>query len=246
MATEGPVHHGQRDLFAVPSLTVIDWVWELEEAFGVEIPDALFAIGTIGDLKRLITKRLRLAPASHCATQHEFYRLRGAVCSALGIPRSQVRPGTRWADLRFPWGRRIGWRAIRSHARKSLPALSGLATDRRLFAYLLLTLVVSLAGAIWIVIGGYQVRELLGILAETTVIAISGILLGGLILGPGPLPVRRKAIGDTARLLAALETPIPDPRKRLWTREEVSLTIDRLLVKATGVHDFTDSSLPID
>jgi hypothetical protein len=70
-------------------------------------------------------------------------------------------------------------------------------------------------------------------------LAVPGRLLGW-------FPVHRRTVGDAARLVAALKAPAPEPGKRAWTREEVSLAIDRLFVETTGVREFTDRSMPLD
>jgi len=232
----------------IPSLSDVELVMALEETFG---PDALPDEGddddrfaTVGDLKRAILARVALVPGSDCATQRAFYRLRRAVCEALSVPRSAVRPGTRWRDLRFPWGRRIGWCAIGRRVRKSLPDLCVLPSIPSVPGDVapLLTVAVGLIVASSILAAtGHLDPEMYMVFALLVLAATPVAFLLSLVIGP--LPVHRHTVGDTARLLAALDEPAAPPGRTAWMREEVSRTVDRIFVETTGVHDFTDDSI---
>jgi len=246
----------------VPSLSAIDWILAVEESFGCRFgDDEREKVRSIGDLKRLVESKAHLIPAMRCATQEAFYRLRRAACADPDVPRSAIRPGTRWDELPERSSLRIAQRCRRlaarhgSDSREADGKASVVSLAASLFAVIflfgaLVVLPIAVLALVLLTLLEFRDRleppELIGTLVLLGVTAL-GFWTFNSWLFPAPRPpLRRSTVGESARLLAALESPEPTPGKRSWTRQEISLTVDRLFVPATGVLDFTDRSIPVD
>jgi hypothetical protein len=73
---------------------------EVEERFGVTLPDEGGRLATVGDLYLYLLTRTR-RPAGPCPTSGAFYRVRRALAGEFGVDRRRVRPAIRLCDL-FP------------------------------------------------------------------------------------------------------------------------------------------------
>ena len=94
-------------------LDQVELIIATEAAFGVQIPDADAAtIATPRQLIDYLAERLPAPGEPVCLTQRAFYRTR-AVCSArFGMPRAELHPTSRLADVLPRTGRRAAWHQV--------------------------------------------------------------------------------------------------------------------------------------
>ncbi len=76
-------------------LDIVEFVMEVEEAFGVAIPDRVAErLATPRHVAEHIHEKLPKNRESRCLSQRAFYVIRRALEHRLGLPRSRFRPGT--------------------------------------------------------------------------------------------------------------------------------------------------------
>ena len=76
-------------------LDIVEYVMNVEEAFGVMIPDAdAERIRTVRMLVDYLHDRAFVPAPGACLTQRAFYHLRRAVDGRAGLPVRRLRPGT--------------------------------------------------------------------------------------------------------------------------------------------------------
>ncbi len=109
-------------------LDLVELTMEVEETFGIAIPDADAAgIVTVGELHRYVVEKLRAGEAtltmSGCRSRAAFYRLRRALVEGLGVERRGIRPATVMGSLVAPRGRRDSWVRLEQALGVRLPRL---------------------------------------------------------------------------------------------------------------------------
>jgi hypothetical protein len=83
-------------------LDMIELLLEVEEHFGVTIPDERAErMTSVGKLYSYLLGQARRNTPTACPTSQAFYRLRRMLTGELGVDRAQVRPATQLRDL-FP------------------------------------------------------------------------------------------------------------------------------------------------
>ncbi|HEV3438778.1 MAG TPA: acyl carrier protein [Gemmata sp.] len=76
-------------------LDIVEFVMDVEESFGISIPDDVAErITTPRKLIDYIHGRVPHKSTSLCLSQRAFYSIRRALVQRVGLPRSQLRPGT--------------------------------------------------------------------------------------------------------------------------------------------------------
>jgi hypothetical protein len=81
-------------------LDTVELVMEIEDEFGISMPDADAAlICSVGQLHAYVCQRLRPRSAPWCESARAFYHLRDVLTSRCDVPRAAVRPGARVAHL---------------------------------------------------------------------------------------------------------------------------------------------------
>jgi hypothetical protein len=76
-------------------LDIVEFVMDVEDTFKVRIPDRVAAsLVTPRLLINYIHSRLPQSGESRCLSQRAFYAIRRELAPRVGIPRSQLRPGT--------------------------------------------------------------------------------------------------------------------------------------------------------
>ena len=91
-------------------LDIVEFVMDVEEAFGIYIPDDVAAeLHTAGDLRDYLREVRGQAPDSGCLSSSRFYRLRRALCEQTGLDRREIAPGTSLESLLPRHGRRRRW-----------------------------------------------------------------------------------------------------------------------------------------
>lgn len=109
-------------------LDTVELVMEVEETFGIAIPDAdAEKIATVGALHRYVVAKLGLDASprarSRCPSQAAFHRLRRALVEGLGVERSIVRPDSTMAVLVAARGRKDAWSRFEQALGVPLPRL---------------------------------------------------------------------------------------------------------------------------
>jgi hypothetical protein len=228
-------HRPTETRVVVDFLDQVEWMMEIEETFGVSISDEQLAgVRTIADVKRLVASLVSPSPGvpepePACATQRAFYEIRRSVCNAAGVPRSAIRPGTRWKDLPEPWRRQMDW-PVRPEIVVANPGESVWGLWAVTAAYLAIFAVIILQSGLRfpeaeIVLGVF------GIATVTVVAALSWL--------DRPRP-REGTIGDEARRFSPEQPRMEPSGRRTWSAEQVSRIVDRLTKKildAGGIPD---------
>ncbi len=75
-------------------LDIAETVIEVEDAFGIEIPEDTDTIFTVGDLIAFVQSQLDEARKTKCYSSFCFYRLREAFCTVSGKEKRSIRPST--------------------------------------------------------------------------------------------------------------------------------------------------------
>jgi acyl carrier protein len=105
-------------------LDLVELVMEVEEEFGICLPDERTAgIQTAGGLCDYVKERLAERDRRPCLTASVFYRLRSALVGQLGIERKTVRPSRRLMELIPRRNRRAVWRTVGWICHLQMPCL---------------------------------------------------------------------------------------------------------------------------
>ena len=104
-------------------LDTVELVMDVEESFGIEIPDDdAQRIITVGDLYEFVKSQTDLAPAGTCLTAATFYEIRRGFTEA-GIT-ERFGPSTHLSEI-APWSdRRSFWFNLAQNTQLQLPALT--------------------------------------------------------------------------------------------------------------------------
>ncbi len=201
----------------------VELIMDLEEEFGVSLPDAdLAACRTPRDMIDLIWSKVQGMSEPACKSQRAFYALRRAVVETLKVRRGSVRPTTpicslipgrndvdRWQDLSNAVG---GYRWPCVH--------------RPLWMSLLIA--VALAGLVY-VFGGWVLA------GDYVVAALIAVPLGLFLLLRATRQWRRIPHFDAS--LAALVPYVPVPRWYPQSREDVAERVKGVTIENLGLSE---------
>ena len=220
----------------------VELVMAVEEKFGISITDeeATKAL-TVGDLKRLVTAKLDVAPADGCLTQRAFHLVRKNAMTEFGILRRNLRPDTTLKTVVPQSTRRKSWRNFQDALGVAeLPELV-----RPQIVNLTITILV-LSGIVVPVWYGAVHGQHFG-----SWIAF-GVALGALVgWGSARLTKSMKTefraghdrVGDLARFLVAnYPERIGKARTGKWTDEEIASLLREIIIDQLGVTSFDDNS----
>jgi len=111
-------------------LDIVELVMEVEEEFGILIPDADYEqISTVGDMHDYICLKLPVdkprpsSGSTRCLSSAAFLRLRRSLMSVCGVERDRVRLEASLSDLLPKQHRREKWRRLRDDLKLWLPDL---------------------------------------------------------------------------------------------------------------------------
>lgn len=214
-------------------LDTLELVLEVEEAFGVQIPDERAAtIVTVGDLHDVLVEHLAKIPReSHiCLSAATFYLIRRAVHDVLGrhVP---IRPQDQ-TDVILPEDRRAEiWQALASHLQLRWPSLS-----RPIWLVWILSVTVAAASG--------AIACLAYATAGTVIAAVAGI--GSAIVLTMVSAMGTKSLATVPRLpiatfrglthnVLALNFATLAARYRAWTSADIWRALSVLLVDQLGV-----------
>lgn len=105
-------------------LDVVELVIAVEEHFAIAIDDVdASQVRTVGDLERLVARKLLPRDGEAFLTSFTFYRLRSALRQRFGVARAQVTPEASLGDLVPQQRRRDAWATLASTLAWTLPEL---------------------------------------------------------------------------------------------------------------------------
>ena len=111
-------------------LDAVELVLEIEEEFGIKIPDEDGEqIETIGQLHQYVLRRLgidqepRVVPGIPCANAVVFHKLRRSLIETFGIARKEIKPSVAFSELLPIDRRRQDWIRLRQALHVPLPNL---------------------------------------------------------------------------------------------------------------------------
>lgn len=94
-------------------LDSVELVMAVEEEFQLALADEdAIQATTVGKLVDLVLSKLRHEPDQPCLSQQGFYRVRQVMMKELSIPRDQIKPDLRLADVIEKDGRQQTWQNI--------------------------------------------------------------------------------------------------------------------------------------
>src|SRR4051812_46724955 len=97
------------------SLDLVELVMDIEQKFGVVIPDdSAERLRTVGDTYQFLLRAREKALEGACASSAAFYRARRALCAHLGLTRRSVAPSSALEELLPTEGRRRHWHRFRA------------------------------------------------------------------------------------------------------------------------------------
>lgn len=155
----------------------VELVMEVEEAFGIVIPDAdAETIRTVGDLYRFVLAKMDgpTTEPSGCFSASEFYRLRRQLMGLFRIERRRIRPDSTLEELFPAEGRKDAWRRLGEGLGSKLPELRRPEWARTVWAGLCLGLAVLMVVA-W--------GRGAGFAGELVVLVPVGLVVGAIALG---------------------------------------------------------------
>jgi hypothetical protein len=123
----------------------VELVIEVEERFGISIPDAdAEKIDTVGRLTDYVLAATTQRQSSICQTSRAFYKVRKALTEQFGIPRPQVQLETHLVDLLPLTNRRKQWACLSS----SLEVRPQLVLSRLVCAIWIFTTILTFAAVL--------------------------------------------------------------------------------------------------
>lgn len=105
-------------------LDVVEILFEIEDAFGIEIANEEYTkLTTVGELHTIVTRMLPAPTDGPCLTTIAFNRLRRALTSVFGVPRASVKRDVALCDVMPARSRRKVWARIQRDLAMRLPPL---------------------------------------------------------------------------------------------------------------------------
>lgn len=161
-------------------LDTVELVMEMEETFGITIPDKeAERIQTVGQAYRYILAHLGEPPLPQpgCLSAATFYRLRRQLMGSLRVERNRIRPDSALDDLIPEPDRQTAWRQLEEGLGWRLPKLRRPDWVSRLWAVLALGFLTAEVYA-WGRLGGFAVEAMFFVL----LLAAMGLLFLGVVL----------------------------------------------------------------
>ena len=224
--------------YELMGLDIVEFVMDVEERFGIEIPDK--------DAQNLTTPRLlvdyilnKVKPGEDrgCLSQREFYRLRRALIGRRWTTRKKLKPETSLEQIVPKSNRRTAWEQLGEEIEH--PDLPNLTRPK----YIKVALVVigTMAFLLPWLKGVEQIAHDNPRPVWVSVLsAILVVWVGMVTTRPLKLAVPYDSVEDFVRYLLA--HPRPEKSEEGWTRQQVRETIHAMIVEHFAVTEFTDDS----
>jgi len=214
-------------------LDAVELVIAVEERFAIAIDDAEAAeVRTVGQLEKLIAKKLVRRNSEACLTSFVFYRLRSALRQLFGVARAQVTPKASLGSLLPKERRRDAWAILACALGWRLPELR---RNRTLQSAMLLVFLVPIPVAI--------VAGALGLVSKTVVWAVGLAALPGLWLAyivtvplAVNLPAQCATVRQAAEAMLALNFGRIARDRQSWSDEELWNMLRKTIVEQLGVN----------
>lgn len=208
-------------------LDLVELMMDLEDEFGIEIPDADFQeLTTVGALVRYLQSRLPADAEAPCATMVAFHLVRRFLSDRTGVARAAVRPDVPLVTLIDTSTRRKIWKELERalHVQRRLPGLERPVLLQRTavvlamlaFACLFFSWPLAVAGTAVLAAGWWLTKPLavrfpsryqtVGDLAHR--LAVPNAVRGGL----SPAEIARKARAVTSQCLAVPAEQLTDDK----------------------------------
>lgn len=227
-------------------LDTVEIIMSVEEAFGIEFPDDAAAdILTTQELIDFVYKNVRHNAADQrvCLSQRAFYRIRRQLREKLDLPRENLRPKTKWADIVPLDSRREIWVELSRSADFAayVPTLERPPLLLSMIAFgPLLT-----GGAVFAALAAASVPAA-GIAALATGIGTVWLALASTRHKRIYFGSNVTTLGDTANAMALHRAAYL--RAGLgWTRDEVRTIVRKIMIDHLGLEDtFSDHARIVD
>jgi acyl carrier protein len=207
-------------------LDIVELVMSIEESFGLELPDAeAEKLVTPAQLIEYILSQVKLTDQSVCLSRRTFYALRRTLMADFACTRRQVKPDVLLESLIPRPNRRAAWQRTQAALQsKSWPELHRPA-------WLVIILFVVFAGSsigFWAAGLPPWAAALLGVVPwRLALIATKPFRT--------EFPQSCLTAGELARFLVGHAPGLLAPTGRVWTREEVAVTVRRLTIEHLGL-----------
>lgn len=207
-------------------LDLVELAMEVEETFGIELPDAeAEKLVTPALLVEFVLSKVQTAEQSVCLSRKAFYRLRRSFMNEFGCRRNQVKPDTP-LELTVPRpGRRAAWRRMKGflHA-NDWPKL-------RRPGWVEVSIVVVFAmAAVGFGFTGFSFWA-----APGAAIVPSGLAVAVTRPLCTEFPKSCGTVGQLAHFLVGHAPKLFEPAGRVWSRSEVAETIRRITIELLGL-----------
>ncbi|MDQ7072778.1 MAG: acyl carrier protein [Gammaproteobacteria bacterium] len=204
-------------------LDAVELIIAVEDEFQIVISDEeAFKCETPQLLTDLVYSKLRQSESNVCPSMHGFYVVRKILQEQLNIPRENIKPETKLADLIDKADRTIVWQRLLSTIPTGKPINAPLEKPRwitlSIFISSLLVFMICLA-----------ITESL-MLSFLTALFNSWVLGVATTLFKTEFPKNFLTVKDLIRLVSTLET-------KIWQRDQVYNRIKMLVVEQLGVKD---------
>lgn len=210
-------------------LEQVELVMDIEEEFGIEVPDVMFErVRSVADAAAVV---IALLPKEPCPTAKGFYEFRRLLVEQIGIDRRSIRPGTTLDEI-IPAKRRRVWNALRSKDTRLprlvvKPGVDKLAIG---LAVVVMILAVWVSIAIWDRFDTFVAVALIGLLIIGTSIAIGSFnrFFGS------EFPEAIVTVSDVVRNIVLLNAGREGSGERLIAQQKVLETVRRLTAEVSG------------
>lgn len=210
--------HATWDIIPRMGLDSVELVMEVEDRFGVHLPDSECSrVTTVADLAALVISRLPRGEGA-CPTARAFFDFRTLMTTHAGFDRHLVRPKAQLIDL-FPPGTRRLWSSLHGKNRR-VPRLVPTARADSVLLW---------AGAITAFAWLMASAALWGFQGAVVAIPMSMIALAAGLLAfmrvysyfSQHFPPGIETVGDVVRLIAPIAMPQGSPGERLIAQQRV-------------------------
>jgi hypothetical protein len=222
-------------------LDAVEIVMTIEEKFRILISDDEAQEATTpGKLVDLVLSKVTTSKQPSCLSSRAFYLLRRRGMDEFKLPRKAFSPNTPLEEIVPKHARKQSWNGLKKAMGASVwPELC----RPRPLLYGLAIVVLVVFGVSGVLIGHSVGSWNLALVCALSVAVIAGWLAA---LATRPLklafPPWYQSAGDLAHFLVAQNPGLFQIEKDTWTRERVWTLVRDIIIKQTGVTDFTKDS----
>jgi acyl carrier protein len=213
-------------------LDSVEIVLEVENAFGIAIPDKeAEKVLTVGDFHNLVWNYVKDRRDVHCKSQNVFYRIRTALSEITSIDTKQIGTDVYLADLIPIDKRREVWTSLSEGTALKLPDLVLLRPYSTIVPLVLVSFMLSVVIATFILIFVHGYSEwilLLPILCFFFTVYISTLL------EPKKKIIKQRTLRDFTETVVAINYK-SGSNVGETSREEVEEVINKIIIDKSGV-----------